>query len=187
MKLEDPLKDRRQIRGLKMGNYATFNEIFMEHNKAILNYVYRLSGGNRHLAEDVAQHVFMKLWQHRNGHSPNAQIKPLLLTMARNAYIDASKKEAIRRYSPLDEKIAPGDPRQGPDAAVSRKELTSRVEDAISRLDEPIRETFILSRYQGLKYSEIAQVLDISVKTVEARLSQALKELRERLRLFQEE
>ena len=60
-------------------------------------------------------------------------------------------------------------------------ELERAVQDAIASLPEKAREVFQLSRDRGLKYSEIALVLDISVKTVEKRMGQALAELRDRL------
>ena len=168
---------------LKAGDPETFGEFFTKHQPGVLNYIYRLSGGNRPLAEDVTQQVFLNFWTHRADFDLDRPIAPLLLTMARNAWVNAAKREEYRKTSPLQEAAA-----ESPATAMGRdleeRELEKAVERALGSLEPPFREVFILSRYQGLKYSQIAEVLGISVKTVEARLSRALQDLHTRLKDF---
>ena len=174
-----PEDDRQKRLRLKAGDPEAFAELFREQQPSILNYVYRLSGGNVTLAEDVSQQVFMSFWTHRNEYDLEKPITPLLLTMARNAWLNAAKREEYRKTSELQE-----DGASQQDRGLEQKELERAIEKSLGSLDEPLREVFILSRYHGLKYAQSAQMLGISVKTVEARLSRALQDLQKLLKDF---
>jgi RNA polymerase sigma-70 factor (ECF subfamily) len=168
---------------LKAGDPEVFGEFFKKHHPGVLNYVYRLTGGNRTLAEDVAQQVFMNFWTHRAEFDLERPVVPLLLTMARNAWVNAAKREEYRKTSPLTEAAAESPP-SSMGRELEQRELELAVERSLAKLEPPIREVFILSRYHGLKYAEIAGVLGLSIKTVEARLSRALEELHAHLKDF---
>jgi len=168
---------------LKAGDPEAFGEFFKKHHPGVLNYVYRLTGGNRTLAEDVAQQVFMNFWTHRAEFDLERPVVPLLLTMARNAWVNAAKREEYRKTSPLTEAAAESPP-SSMGRELEQRELELAVERSLAKLEPPIREVFILSRYHGLKYAEIAGVLGLSIKTVEARLSRALEELHAHLKDF---
>jgi RNA polymerase sigma-70 factor (ECF subfamily) len=174
-----PEEDRQRRLRLKAGDPEAFAELFREHQPRILNYIYRLSGGNTTLAEDVSQQVFMSFWTHRNEYDLDKPITPLLLTMARNAWLNAAKREDYRKTSELKE-----DGASDHDRGLERRELETAIEKSLASLDEPLREVFILSRYHEMKYAQIAQMLGISVKTVEARLSRALQDLQKLLKDF---
>lgn len=163
----------------------TFEELYRRHQPGVLNYVYRISGGNATLAEDVAQQVFLSFWTHREEYDLTKPLTPLLLTMARNAWLNAVKREDYRRTAPLQEDLAPASPAaHARPGGLEERELEEVLERALAALDPAVREVFVLSRYHELKYNEIAQMMGISVKTVEARLSRALRELEERLKDF---
>ena len=105
--------------------------------------------------------------------------------MARNAWLNAAKREEYRKTSPLLEEMASSPGRGGRlDPRLEQKEMEEALERGLSALEPPIREVFILSRYHEMKYAEIAQTLGVSVKTVEARLSRALQALQETLKDF---
>jgi RNA polymerase sigma-70 factor (ECF subfamily) len=174
-----PEEERQKRLRLKAGDPEAFADLFREHQPGILNYVYRLSGGNSTLAEDVSQQVFMSFWTHRNEYDLDKPITPLLLTMARNAWLNAAKREDYRKTSELKE-----DGASGHDRGLERRELETAIEKSLASLDEPLREVFILSRYHEMKYAQIAQLMGISVKTVEARLSRALQDLQKLLKDF---
>ncbi len=174
-----PEEDRRRRLALKAGDAQAFAELYHELQPGVLNYLYRLSGGNSTLAEDVSQHVFMNFWTHRNDYDLDKPLTPLLLTMARNAWLNTAKREEYRKTSELKEEGA-----SQQDRGLERRELEAAIERSLAALDEPVREVFILSRYHGLKYAQIAQMLGISIKTVEARLSRGLQELQKLLKDF---
>jgi len=174
-----PEEERQKRLRLKSGDPEAFADLFREHQPGILNYIYRLSGGNTALAEDVSQQVFMNFWTHRNEYDLDKPITPLLLTMARNAWLNAAKREDYRKTSELKE-----DGASGHDRGLERRELETAIEKSLASLEEPLREVFILSRYHEMKYAQIAQMLGISIKTVEARLSRALQDLQKLLKDF---
>lgn len=165
---------------MKAGDPEAFSEIFARYQPGITSYVYRLSGGDIALAEDIAQQVFLSFWLHRDEYDLDRPVTPLLLTMARNAWLNAAKREGLRR-SHLQEQ--PSDAVDA-DLDLRQRDLSDSLERALSSLEPALREVFLLSRYQEMKYAEIADLLGISVKTVEARLSRALQFLHDRLKEF---
>ena len=170
-------EERKKRLRLKAGDRQAFEDLFHDHQPGVFNYVYRLSGGNRGLAEDVSQQVFMNFWTHRSEYDLERPLVPLLLTMARNAWLNAAKREEYRRTSELKEDGASLEDRH-----LEKRELAVAIERALAALDAPVREVFILSRYHSLKYSQIAELMGISIKTVEARLSRALQDLQKLLK-----
>ena len=77
---------------LKNGDADAFAEIYRLHHPSVLNFVHRLSG-HLALAEDVAQQVFLNFWTHRGDYDLDKPLPPLLLTMARNAWLNAAKRD----------------------------------------------------------------------------------------------
>ena len=180
-----PEDERRRMLRLKNGDPDAFAEVYRLHHPSILNFVHRLSGGQTVLAEDVAQQVFMNFWTHRGDYDLDKPLPPLLLTMARNAWLNTAKREEYRRTSPLKEDLAlPARRGDRLDPQLERKELEEALQRGLDGLEPPLREVFLLSRYHELKYAEIAKLLGISIKTVEARLSRALQVLQEKLKDF---
>src|SRR5204862_3095048 len=102
-----------------------FAELVREYQPSILNSVHRLSGGNSTLAEDVSQQVFMSFWTHRNEYDLEKPITPLLLTMARNAWLNMAKREDYRKTSELKE-----DGASSHDRGLERRELGAGVEES---------------------------------------------------------
>ncbi len=167
----------------KQGDKKAFTEIFEQYHGLVLNYVYRICQ-NRVLAEEVVQDVFTRLWTHRNGYNPEKPFEPYLLKMARNRLVDKTRRQAVRKTVPL-EKMQETLVIQSHNT-FDLKELQASYEESVQALPESEREVFILSRVEGLKYSEIAEVLEISPKTVEVRMTRALEFLRNRLKPFLE-
>ncbi len=170
---------------LREGDPEAFSEIFAQYQPGVTNYVYRLSGGNIALAEDIAQQVFLSFWLHREEYDLEKPVTPLLLTMARNAWLNAAKKETLRKAHLAGKTAEAGEGETAAhDHRLEQKEIEDALERALSSLEPALKEVFVLSRYQGLKYSEIGELLGISVKTVEARLSRALRMLHDQLKDF---
>src|SRR5579863_9821748 len=118
-----PEDDRDKRLRLKSGDPDAFADIFHQYQPGILNYIYRLSGGNSPLAEDVSQQVFLNFWTHRNEYDLDKPVTPLLLTMARNAWLNAAKREEYRKTSELKE-----DGASGVDHQLDHKELEKAIE-----------------------------------------------------------
>jgi len=132
-------------------------------------------------AEDIVQEVFVKFWHKRESLSPDLDAKAYLYKAVYNAslnYLKIQKRE--RRPEKLPEAVASG----SADGQMLHDETLRAVETGIEELPPACKDVFLLSRYEELSYKEIAQTLDISVKTVEAHISKALRILRKHLLPF---
>lgn len=136
---------------------------------------------DRAAAEEIAQEVLLELWRRRQELRVEQSISGYLLRSTRNRALNHVRHERIvareLAASSLENREFPS-----ADARALSAELDRAVRNAIEGLPERCREVFEMSRGQGLRYAEIASVLEISVKTVEKRMGQALSELRIRLR-----
>lgn len=129
-------------------------------------------------AENAVSEVFYKIWKNRATLQVHRSVKSYLYRAVRNQVLDT-----IRQRKPVDVLTAgiPVASMRSPEEEMIGKELVAQVWEAVACLPAQRREIFLLSREEGLKYREIAQRLNISVKTVETQMSRSLKVLRKLL------
>lgn len=155
-------------------NTDWFKSIFNEHYESIRNYLFYLSG-DIDIAEDIVQDVFMKIWEKRDSINDDT-VKPLLYRIARNLYFNLHKRNALDlKFISSKEDDAEN---ESPEFVLEMKEFDAKLQKAISDLPEHCRTIFLLSRIDELKYQEIADRFNISIKAVEKQISKALKLLR---------
>jgi RNA polymerase sigma-70 factor (family 1) len=152
-----------------------FKLIFDEYYDYIRNYLYYL-GSDIEIAEDLAQDVFMKLWENKDKVN-DITVKPLLFKIAKNLYINSYKRKNldIKFINTKTDAIE----NESPQYILEFKEFDQRLQQAISNLPDQCRTFFLLNRIDDLKYQEIAKNFGISVKAVEKQISKALKLLRD--------
>jgi RNA polymerase sigma-70 factor (ECF subfamily) len=167
-------------KAFEIGNITDFESLFKTHYSRLCSYA-NLFLNDPDAAEDVVQEVFFKLWKNRDEITINTTIKSYLFRAVRNGCMNVidhiSVREAYKVVNEEDIKNAEGNPVD--ETIVS--ELEERIRETIDLLPSERRKIFILSRFEGLKYREIADQLGISVKTVENQMYQALRFLREHL------
>lgn len=135
--------------------------------------------GERALAEEIVQDVMLELWRRREALALSAPLAAYLSQAARNRALNRLRQQKTARLAEPFVRAPSASATTDERAIVG--ELRRAVDEAMASLSAPQREVFDLSRIRGLTYPEIAMVLGISVKTVEARMGRALKQLRERL------
>jgi len=179
----DKKHDTEQIRRIRDGNESAFEQLFRHYGQALVhfahNYVRDLS-----IAENLVQDVFVAVWEKRATLSPDRSIKSYLYTATKNRAlkhlrheeVTSKNREKIDLYS-----VAPSTP----DDLLSHDETAAAIGRAIEALPEKCRLVFKLNRFDHLTYAEVAEVLEISVKTVETQMGRALHALRHAL--FEEE
>lgn len=128
------------------------------------------------LVEDVVQDCFAELWEMMNTEKTVSSIKSYLYMMVRNRCLDTLKKENQFDFSTSSSDLA--DIIQDEEAE-ERSLIEARLWTAIDSLPEKCREVFLLSKRDGLKYKEIADKLNISVKTAENQVAKAMKTLKD--------
>ncbi|HJQ12224.1 MAG TPA: RNA polymerase sigma-70 factor [Gemmatimonadaceae bacterium] len=169
---------QERIRG---GDESAFDTIFRD-NYAHLVRMAESIVRERALAEEIAQDVMLELWRRRESIEVEQSFRAYLLRSTRNRALNHVRHQRIvTREATMAAAAAESARAQSPEDEMLGTELERAVRTAMASLPDRTREVFQLSRERGLKYVEIAVVLDISVKTVEKRMGQALAELRERL------
>lgn len=131
-------------------------------------------------AEEVAQDVMVELWQRRHAMDADVSLSGYLLRSVRNRSLNHLRHMRVRRQTEADVQALYEEP-VGSDQPIVAKELAAAANQALAELPPRCREIFEMSRVHGLKYAQIAEALDISLKTVEAQMGKALRVMRKRL------
>jgi RNA polymerase sigma-70 factor (ECF subfamily) len=146
--------------------------------------------GDAHCAEDLAQEAFARLFVRRKHYRPVARFSTFIRRIAVNLCYDELRRRKRRSECPLEEDgeaTAAGDALTAsggpPDAVAAEKEHADLVRAAVLRLPEHYRAVVVLRHYEGLKFREIAEVLDIPPGTVKSRMAEALSRLAREPRL----
>jgi RNA polymerase sigma-70 factor, ECF subfamily len=171
------------INGLKDNNKEAYTLIFRTYYRELL-YIAVKYTQNQDEAKDLVQSTFIKFWSHRLDLDENKPVKPYLWTIHRNNCLDWVKHNNIEeKYNANPGNFENSDPIT-PYEQLIFNNLEYKILEAISELPEKCRIIFEYSRFEGLKYIEIAEKLNISVKTVENQISNALDKLRKKLSDF---
>ena len=163
---------------LRDGDDDAYAAIFREHYPGVVVSAARLLG-ERALAEEIAQDVMLELWRRRASLTLTGPVRAYLHSAARNRALNRLRQARTAQRGAVYVK----GPSEAPasDSRAITGELEAAVAQALAALSTPQREVFEMNRTRGLTYNEIAELLGISVKSVEARMGRALKQMREHL------
>lgn len=156
----------------------SFYTLFNTYYETVRNYIY-YKCGNIKLAEDIVQDSFVKIWERReNLHFE--KVRPYLFTICNNALRNAfdHQKVVLKHKSMATVNYKDN---ESPEFLFEVEDFRKKLESAIANLSDKEREVFLLSRIDKKSYKEIAEIIDISVKSVERRMSNAFISLRSTL------
>jgi RNA polymerase sigma-70 factor (ECF subfamily) len=165
----------------RMGDVA-FEEYFKDNFIECCTYCQYKFGFDIDEAKEAVHTAFISLWETRHNFSSQPEVRSFLKKIITNKCLDMIRHEKVRkkyeryvlnRHSALN-------PENDYQVGDFRK-LQSAIDEAVSELPEQMRRIFEMSRYEQLKYAQIASTLNISIKTVETQISRALVKLREKL------
>lgn len=158
---------------------SEYKNYFDQYYGAIRSFLY-YKVGDAQVAEDIAQDTFVKLWENRHK-IERKTIKSYLYAIAGNLAINMLKRQQLRFK--FEHVSKPGINEQNPEYLVQEAEFAKQLNEVLALIPDGSREVFLMNRIEDLKYREIAERLDISVKAVEKRMSKALQILREKLNI----
>ena len=172
------MEEKQVIAQVVAGNLSAFEKVFREYYEPLVRY------GNTFLrdsdeTEDVVQQVFVSLWEKRVQIDIHTSIRSMLYTSVRNACLNKIKHQKVRSVYAAEIKRTHSEEDATDTAQLN--ELNQRIEAAIASMPEQCGRIFRMSRFDQLRYQEIADQLGLSVKTVENQMGKALRIIREAL------
>lgn len=180
------------IQSIQRGDKETFAELYKAYFSGLCNFAHRYIDQPT-ICEELVQDLFLSIWKRREEWDPQGSVRSYLFKAARNRSLDYLKHMEVQRNYLEARKIELQMERdslkyqQEYDLAVDERiskhdtGLAKAIDEAIDQLPERRKIIFLLSREDGLTYQEIADILEISVKTVETQMGRSLKTLRDYL------
>lgn len=174
------LTDEELAREFQAGNEAAFETLVYRYHARLVGYLFRMSH-NYHLAEDIVQECFIRLYTSIGRYKFPAPFKPWVYAIAVNAFRDYTRSAYARRVVPAgggSEIDASGGASANSGDLMLRKAERDEVIQALSKLSDIYREVIVLRFYEDLKIGEIAEVLGVPEGTVKSRLAMAVSKLK---------
>jgi RNA polymerase sigma-70 factor (ECF subfamily) len=167
---------------IRNDDHAAFRSLFDTYYASLCHYASHFLNDDS-LSEEVVQELFVKLWEKRKMLDVETSVKHYLFRAVRNGCLNQIQHDKVKQLhgKKLKEALMSEDPAE---EYMITPEMILRLEEGIELLPVKRREIFRLSREYGLKYREIAEKLNISVKTVEAQMGLALKALRQKIKVL---
>lgn len=164
---------------ISISDEKVFETIFRDHYESLVHFARKYVMADD-LAEEVVQEVFSNLWIKSGALEIKTTVKSYLFGAVRNACLNFLKHEKVKLAFANNERFVQSEAEITD--FLELDELKERIEQAYAKIPDKCREIFEMSRHEGKKYQEIADELNLSVKTVENQMGKALKILREELK-----
>ncbi len=168
---------------VKRGDDGAFAQLVRRYEAPLYNYLKRMTG-NASDAQDLFQETFLRVHRHARRFKEGRPFKPWLYRIATNLSIDFVRKRARHGVVRLEtderagaERADPKTTAANPRAAAIGVETAERLSAAIAELPSKHRAVFLMARYDGLSYGDIADALGIPVGTVKSRMNKAVRQL----------
>jgi len=173
-------KDKLNI---DLKNKDDFEEVFRIHYSNLCAYANQFLN-DVDASEEVVQDIFYKLWNNREKIEISSSVKSYLFRSVRNSCLNTIKHINIREeYKEHNEREMKTE-ESNYDDIMQTSEIEEKIRETIDLLPTERRKVFIMSRFDGLKYKEIAEKQNISIKTVENQMGKAIKFMREKLSTY---
>jgi RNA polymerase sigma-70 factor (ECF subfamily) len=171
------MTDEMIMEAVKNGDLQQASLLFERYHKRIFNFLARMTM-DRTVAEDLTQNVFVRLLKYRNSYREGARFQSWIYQVARNIFSDHYQDVKNQRRGFIDVEKIEGIMADSDDTVMmdEREELLHK---SLARLDPDQRELLILTRFQHMKYEEVASIMDTTVANVKVRVHRAIGKLRE--------
>lgn len=168
-------EEQQLAQALQLSDEKAFDALFRAWYSPLVRYALSFTEGDQDEAEELVQEAFVKLWSQRSTLEFQSSVKAYLYRMVHNQALNRLRSQRIHeRYTQHQTRQMEHEM----EAPKDDPELASRFRKVLEALPAQCRHVFELSRFESLKYREIAEQLGISVKTVETHMGKALRILR---------
>ena len=175
------MKDQLAMR-IKFGDEQALELLFRKFNVRLCAFANKFLNDTEE-AQEVVQEMFIKIWEGRDEIDPEESLKSYIFKIVQNLSLNKLRRKKVEsRYVEIYKQVYLEHKEFSAHESLLAKELEGHISQSIGKLPGECRKIFELSRFEGLKYREIADTLNISIKTVEAQMSKALRSLRIELR-----
>ena len=171
------IPDAELVEGIRVDDVEAFQTLYYRYYDALVRFL-RVRLYDTESACDLVQEVFTRLWQRREHLDPAQSVRAYLYRTAHHLAVDYLRRHRLEQAYHAEQAIDAPSTTQPDDAF----ELREKLDAAIRALPDVLRLVFILNRFEHCTYNDIADILGISVKAVEKRMSRALRLLRDTLR-----
>jgi len=175
--------DRKKLEKLKEGDHQAFEEVFVTYFRNVKYFIFSFIKSEKD-SEELAQDVFLKIWENYRSIDPEKSFDSYLYTITRNIVFNYLKHKTVENSYNEYAYFSKSEFAHDPEKILYAKEIELLIEMAVEQMPERRREIYQLSRHKELSNEEISQVLGISKKTVENQLSLAMNELKKVILFF---
>lgn len=172
-------RDKELLEKIVEGDEVAFEQIVKKYERRVLNTVYRYVGKSQE-AEDIAQEVFIKVWRHAKSFKGKSKFSTWLYRIVVNQCLNYRDKHKEKPAS-LDEIMEYGRTPDSLKVEIGDEEKPKIVRRVIDELPKRQRMALVLSRFEGKSYSEIAQIMGVSLSSVESLIFRAKGSLKKKL------
>lgn len=171
------MTDERLMAAVKHGDLDKASELFERYHRQLYGFLLKMSR-DQEVARDLVQNVFYRLIKYRHTYSEVNPFRAWIYQIARNAFADHLRKNKMQMSDHAEiEEV--GGTEDGADSQWENDEKHKQLHQSLAMLTEDDRQLLILSKFQRMKYEEIAQVMNYTVPNVKVKIHRAIKKLRD--------
>jgi RNA polymerase sigma factor (sigma-70 family) len=171
------MTDEAIMKAVKDGDLQQASLLFERYHKRIFHFLARLTM-DREMAEDLTQNVFLRMIKYRSSYKEGLRFQSWIYQMARHAFADHYQAQKNKYSTYVDvEKVS--DHLKDPMDAEEQEHREELLQRSMALLDNEQRELLILTRFQHMKYEEVASILDTTVANIKVKVHRAIGKLRE--------
>jgi RNA polymerase sigma-70 factor (ECF subfamily) len=175
------IRDTEIIRRIRQGDVAQFESLFRSSYISLVRYARKLIK-DHDTAEEIVQDLFFRLWKDKEKIEIESSLNGYLFRSVHNRCLHYVEHNRVVKQHAEEMSYRQAESQETPSDIIYYKELQAKIARILERLPERCGKIFYMSRFEGLKYTEIAEKLSVSVKTVESNMGRALKEFRKELK-----
>jgi len=171
------MTDEQIMEAVKNGDLQQATVLFERYNKRIFNFLARMAV-DRELAEDLTQNVFLRILKYKSSYREGAKFQAWIYQVARNVFSDHYQAHKNKFNHSVDvEKVS--DHLSDLNETADIDEQEKLLQRSMALLSEEQRELLVLTRFQHMKYEEVAQIMDTTVANIKVKVHRAIARLRE--------